>query len=644
MFKKSIFSVIIVLMSAFITIGCIETQDDPVSVDLSMPNVGDLPDLSGVINAVANKEEAVDLFLRAINAMIENSANSSEFSELLSLLFMFDPPTNTANINQIFSGEEENGITLTGFMQGTQRVFGRSAADYVGNFKESSSLVRAAVDFGDDSTDAGFGDFFVNGRLTIDGIFRYRNEVTRVSDGRASQRRINMGARGDNHYALTISDNANNLGMKIVMSITANINDSFNDPEQLPPCTCEKCPDCNRCVECCKNQAYCNGCLECKHKTTRFLHRNIGNSRTFSLRVFDNSGEKPFSPITIGDFLEKADFGIFDQPALGRFTLYSYNAAGSERNPLPANFQAVNLGNTLPVISRNMVAGDDKHPTIFAMYIAQNDLTLSELRDMFVGARVRFYYGHGNDYYERPVILAQVIGNAWFDLDNNPWSPMHDGSTAATVFPSDIITGIGCNIAGIEINFRHTNNHAAVTRIVFELGGRDVQTINIAPLAVTPMTFELYRYDDPAGSDWTATGITRAIPLNTVLNVARTEVAPAGGHPMLFAMNIDRTGISIAELRALFFGAQVTFFYFDSGYKDHVRPVTLATVIGSPGFRDWYDLDNNPWSPRHDGSTAATILGDVIEINFRHTMSIGGEPVDRVEFEIGGRMLTININ
>jgi hypothetical protein len=187
---------------------------DPVSVDLSLPNIRDVADFEG--DFVSNDTEAKELVQTAFEEIggivptdgmnysvgsIARSAYSDPFEEI------FDHDTTVLP-----------GAVVTGFVQGNERgsvADDDNPGESVGDYMEMSLRIKLAIDF----KNVEQGDCTVKGKYTVDENAYLKGQITSINPPKGD---LTIRYDVSDGYAISISKGGK--GLKFVMKLQGKIN------------------------------------------------------------------------------------------------------------------------------------------------------------------------------------------------------------------------------------------------------------------------------------------------------------------------------------------------------------------------------------------------------------------------------------
>jgi hypothetical protein len=222
----------LVVAASLMLAGCGDDDDggdggasDPISVDLSLPSIQDVPAFTGTF--VVSEEESKDLVIAAFGGIGGVSPSSSQGS------------TNNSVQSLSRSVQEENpleiydrnttiipGAEVTGFIQGRQvqsLADDNNPGESVGDSMETSLRVKLAVDFQNVVTQ---DNFAIKGKYTVDEDLYMKVQVTSVSP---SEGDLTMRYAVSDGYAISISKDGK--GLKFVMRLQGNLNKNIKGDE-----------------------------------------------------------------------------------------------------------------------------------------------------------------------------------------------------------------------------------------------------------------------------------------------------------------------------------------------------------------------------------------------------------------------------
>jgi hypothetical protein len=217
------------LAFGFLAVGCDNENDnsqvDPVSVDLSLPAVWDIALFDGEF--VSGEEEAKEL---AAYALMEISALPKPAS-LIGTVQAVSPGTPRSVASDSYEKIYDRdtyvlpGAETTGFIQGKNTISAADDMDYggtLGDYYETSARVKMEVNF-KDTIKRGID---IKGKYTVDETKYLKAQFISISP-----EKVNLTIKFNAAYGYALSVSRNGKGLKLVTTIQAGVNETFDSTE-----------------------------------------------------------------------------------------------------------------------------------------------------------------------------------------------------------------------------------------------------------------------------------------------------------------------------------------------------------------------------------------------------------------------------
>lgn len=193
-------------------------ENDPISVDLSLPRIEEVGAFSGTF--VSSESDAKSLVATAFTEIEEISGISSSVNNTRSLSRSISRSVHTEPYEEIYDHDTSilSGAEVTGFIQAKETM---SAADddrpgeTVGDYMEASMKGKLAIVF----TGATQKGSSIKGKYGIDESLYYKLQVTAINPVKGD---LTISSNASDGYAVSISKGGK--GLKFVMSIENKIN------------------------------------------------------------------------------------------------------------------------------------------------------------------------------------------------------------------------------------------------------------------------------------------------------------------------------------------------------------------------------------------------------------------------------------
>ncbi|MDR1301221.1 MAG: hypothetical protein LBK43_01970 [Treponema sp.] len=220
--KKNVFfmgMLVMVLVFGLVFITCSTDSDDdddngdPISVDLSLPRIEDVPSFSGTF--VSNETDAKNLVQAAFEEIGGISPVQSEMNSVRSISrSVYSEP-----YEEIFDHDTTvlSGAEVTGFVQGKETMSAaddENAGESVGDYMEMSMRIKLAVDFQDITKN----DSIIKGKYSVDEDMYLKAQITTINPPKGD---LTISCDVSDGYAISISKN--NKGLKFVMRLQGKV-------------------------------------------------------------------------------------------------------------------------------------------------------------------------------------------------------------------------------------------------------------------------------------------------------------------------------------------------------------------------------------------------------------------------------------
>jgi hypothetical protein len=193
-------------------------ENDPISVDLSLPRIEDVASFSGTF--ASSEQEAKSLVETAFTEITGISDISSSVSNARSVSRSISRSVYSEPYEEIYDHNTTllSGAEVTGFIQGKETM---SAADdnnpgeTAGDYMEMSLKSKLTIVFAGATRNGST----INGKYGIDESIYYKLQVTSTNPVKGS---LTISSNASDGYAVSISKNGK--GLKFVMNVQSRVN------------------------------------------------------------------------------------------------------------------------------------------------------------------------------------------------------------------------------------------------------------------------------------------------------------------------------------------------------------------------------------------------------------------------------------